>query len=315
MLFPAAAIDGLVHQLGGLRLRAECSLVAAHPHAHLYDNQQTNTRNDNATTIPTSAAIHQEVNNKNNKSNDSDALNIANDSVSNGKAKCPVGMAIATSPGGEELQLEYNRIIHTVPPFYNFPPSMTKELMQLLLKLDNRDDNIIGMVDEGVHHDTTKLPSSSWSEKLLRSCYRQSFELAFANSNGEKTGEHRGTLFDTVLSSLCLLITPSSSSIPSSESRRVAVPLLGAGCRGFPTEVALHVAAVESVAWLLSSGSCYHEGNIMADSSVRNDTSEQDNDNLDEMVIAFGLLEKDNAESLASKIGESLASITCNRSQ
>ena len=40
MMFSAETIDGLLHQLGGLRFRAECSLIPSHPYAHAYLNQQ-----------------------------------------------------------------------------------------------------------------------------------------------------------------------------------------------------------------------------------------------------------------------------------
>jgi hypothetical protein len=41
MLFPAAVIDGLVHQLGGMQLQKECSSLKQHKFACAYHNQQT----------------------------------------------------------------------------------------------------------------------------------------------------------------------------------------------------------------------------------------------------------------------------------
>jgi O-acetyl-ADP-ribose deacetylase (regulator of RNase III) len=35
-----------------------------------------------------------------------------------GDDRCPVGCAVSTPPGGTRLAAEYNRIVHTVPPFY-----------------------------------------------------------------------------------------------------------------------------------------------------------------------------------------------------
>jgi len=173
MMFSAAVVDGMVHQLGGMRLRAECKLKSA--------------------------------------------LAMGNDA-------CPVGTSVVTSPGGPELRAEYDSIVHTVPPFYAHHPS--------------------GNVDE-----------------LLRSCYRTSFELAFG------TG--------------------------IANNQRVAVPLLGAGCRGFPLDTAIQIAAEESVRWL----------DTTAVSSVDvNDEQEE------EEVVAFGLLEDTVASKLVTTIEESSVS-------
>eukprot|EP00804_Cyclotella_cryptica_P026168 CCRYP_009762-RA/>CCRYP_009762-RA protein AED:0.31 eAED:0.31 QI:220/0/0.33/1/0/0/3/0/124 len=46
--------------------------------------------------------------------------------------KCPVGTAVITSCGGEQLRAEYDNIVHTVPPFYNYPPTATSGMKQLL---------------------------------------------------------------------------------------------------------------------------------------------------------------------------------------
>ena len=173
MMFSAAVVDGMVHQLGGMRLRAECKLKSA--------------------------------------------LAMGNDA-------CPVGASVVTSPGGAELRAEYDSIVHTVPPFYAHHPS--------------------GNVDE-----------------LLRSCYRTSFELAFGTGNAN--------------------------------NQRVAVPLLGAGCRGFPLDTAIQIAAEESVRWL---------DTIAVSSLDVNDGQEE------EEVVAFGLLEDAVASKLVTSIEESSVS-------
>jgi len=64
MLFPVSVVDGLVHQLGGWKLEAECSWKR----------------------------------------------------MTNSDEPCPIGTAVRTSAGGE--QLEYDSIIHTTPPFF-----------------------------------------------------------------------------------------------------------------------------------------------------------------------------------------------------
>jgi O-acetyl-ADP-ribose deacetylase (regulator of RNase III) len=72
-----------------------------------------------------------------------------------------VGTAVITSAGGTELQAEYDNIIHTLPPFYKYPPSQTTELKEVL----------------GI--DAELLDEESWCYELLKSCYWHSFQLAF----------------------------------------------------------------------------------------------------------------------------------------
>ncbi len=98
---------------------------------------------------------------------------------------CPIGSAVSTSQGGARLIQEYDRIIHTSPPFYK--------------KYDEDEDE-----------DAADVPM-----KRLRLCYRAALHLAYS--------------FDGV--------------------ERVACPLIGAGARGFPLEIAINVAASEISAW------------------------------------------------------------------
>ena len=72
MLYPVSVVDGLVHQLGGWKLKLECKL----------------------------------------KSLSSD--------------KCPVGTAILTHAGGDELSRHYDHIIHTSPPFFKSTNNSTE---------------------------------------------------------------------------------------------------------------------------------------------------------------------------------------------
>lgn len=70
----------------------------------------------------------------------------------------------------------------------------------------------------------------------------------------------------------------------------MAVPLLGAGCRGFPLEVALNIAAQESARWIKTD-----EGDGKENTGNR------------ESVIAFGVLEDDIARKLADAIDVSIS--------
>lgn len=173
MMFSAAVVDGLVHQLGGVRLAAECKLKGL---------------------------------------------------LRGGGVTCPEGTSIVTSPGGSELRAEYDRIVHTVPPFFKHPP--------------REDCDVV---------------------EMLRSCYRSSLDLAFDT-------------FD----------------YGSAEEQRVAVPLLGAGCRGFPVDIAIKVAAEESVKWMNPP---------LNECDISSETGQQ--------VVAFGLLEEDTALKLIDAIERS----------
>jgi hypothetical protein len=53
------------------------------------------------------------------------------------------GTAVITSAGGKELKLEYDNIVHTTRPFYNYPPLITQEVQQLLgINFDRLIDQI-----------------------------------------------------------------------------------------------------------------------------------------------------------------------------
>lgn len=166
MLYSSSVVDGLVHQLGGLRLRMECSMLP---------------------------------------------------SIKGDDEKCPVGHAIKTSTAGK-LADEYSTIIHTTPPFYNYNDCCPKI--------------------------------------SLRECYQNSLKIA----------------------------VDQFSSLPNLKNR-VAVPLLGAGGRGFPIDSAVHIAATESIQW------CFERTNKRK-SSDRRDT------------LAFGIPEESTAEMLTKVLEE-----------
>ncbi len=268
MLFSAESIDGLLHQLGGLRFRAECNLVPPHPWAHAYLNQQR----------PKSAAKNGP------KTNDAiEVSNIVN--APNSNIKCPVGAVVSTPAVGGEIQSHYDRIIHTVPPFYNYPPTMTKEVKRLLG---------IGIGEEGEEdlHQSSK--------EFLRACYRQSFHEAFGSDNDKKDQGY--SLRNNPIASM-FGFGKNHHNQQSIRSQRVAVPLLGAGCRDFPKDVALEVAALESASWLLSDS----KNDVLATEANSSPKEEL-------MVVAFGLLESVDAEALVSSIEKTIQlrnAVTC----
>lgn len=75
------------------------------------------------------------------------------------------------------------------------------------------------------------------------------------------------------------------------EDRRVAVPLLGAGARGFPKHVAIRVASESVVQWLGLQGT-------PSDGGRESDGGRQ--------TIAFGLLEEEDAQELSEAIDRQL---------
>ena len=253
MLFSSETIDGLVHQLGGLRLRAECSLIPTHQYAHAYINQQQ----QNSSLGPEAAS--------------DDEMGIA---------KCPVGTAVMTSSGGDDLQKHYDTIIHTTPPFYNYPPSMSTELKRVL----------------GIDVDLSEDDDDECAKELLRSCYRQSFKLAFDNNtrdNSSTTNDYLNGILRNTWKRLFFGLHKSTKTAANKRRsrRRVAVPLLGAGCRAFPKEISLEVAATEGASWLSDESQSSDEGVI----KDKNEDGTTD-------AVVFGLLEKEDAHKLSDMI-------------
>ena len=129
-----------------------------------------------------------------------------------GDERCPVGHAVVTGPGGAELQAHFDRLVHTVPPFYDHHPD---------------------------------------PEHFLREAYRNSLAVAFGSSS------------------------------------RVACPLLGAGGRGFPLDIAIRLAGEASRRWL-------HEQD--------EDDEAEDDDCHHEQALAFAIPDMDIAEKLVESI-------------
>jgi O-acetyl-ADP-ribose deacetylase (regulator of RNase III) len=104
---------------------------------------------------------------------------------------------------------------------------------------------------DSIIHTTPPFYVDKESEILLQQCYERAFQLAFEGL---------------------------------SEEKRVAVPLLGAGARGFPTDVAIDIAARAATAWLRQVRNAGGIG----------------------QTLAFGLLEEDHANDLAATITREL---------
>jgi O-acetyl-ADP-ribose deacetylase (regulator of RNase III) len=287
MVFPAQTIDGLVHQLGGEQLRYECLAIQPLPCRPLWLYNY--------------------------------GKHVMSEEVETTKKLCPEGMAVQTSSGGPNLQVHYDTIIHTTPPFYNYPPLPLLHKYATLEESSNKNNDDNDDDDSKVH---------AWSKELLRLCYRHSFDLAFNNNNtnNNRINNNRSVhiqynngwqqlqsvLLQNLMSIFSSSSSPNNSSNPSSlttynnnncdaasGSRRVAVPLLGAGCRGFPTSIALDIAATESLSWLTTTADeenndcrlVYQEDDEVAVETIQ-----------DEDVIVFGLLEKEDSNQLSARV-------------
>ena len=238
MMFAAETVDGLVHLHGGAGMQAECAAVREHSAAELYDDQQSSGGEGDARVA--------------------------------GTVKCPVGQAVMTRPGGRALAEHWDAIVHTVPPFYDRPPSRTRRLAELLecaRSPDGADD---------AHR--------WWSRRLLRSCYERAFDRAFRGD--DDGGDDDGSLARRLLRAL-----GRGGGAARPANGRVATPLLGAGCRGFPRDAALEVAAECGAAWLRAGPA---------------DNGSEGEEEGGEETVAFGLLEEKDAEELSSRIGELL---------
>ena len=94
----------------------------------------------------------------------------------------------------------------------------------------------------------------------LRKCYRSAFDLAFGNDVSVRNSSlHDDDIIDVV---------------------KVACPLLGAGCRGFPVDIAIDIAVNESWKWLRRS--------------VHKDVGYN-------QVVAFGIPDKEIASSVVNE--------------
>jgi len=72
----------------------------------------------------------------------------------------------------------------------------------------------------------------------------------------------------------------SNNTLDEGNMTRVAVPLLGAGCRGFPVDVASEIAAQQSASWLCGD---------MNDGEFRKESQNQRKHSLTREVVAFGI--------------------------
>jgi hypothetical protein len=213
-----------------------------------------------------------------------------------------------TSPGGYELRRHYDAIIHTTPPFYDHPPSSPSPPSSA--STGGYDENENDDIEDDLESKRAR------SRTLLGSCYRESFALAFGGgldddddiSSNRSTDKERecdvvGWMRRSITRFLLarsrrrpgtddrILSAHVDDESPRRECRRVAVPLLGAGCRAFPKDVALDVAAHEAASWLLSSS----REMVIEEDKDGNERGKYD-------TVAFGLLDEEDAMDLSARL-------------
>ena len=180
--------------------------------------------------------------------------------------RCPEGQAIVTGPGDKDSELarQYDQIIHTVPPFYKYCGTLDSQHLSDENRIKNDDANTSASSASGSN-------INSDPEWILRQCYENSL--------------------NTAANSVLVRDEPSHSSYLPGQSEclvRVACPLIGAGCRGFPLDVAISVAANSASEWL------HHGHNTKNISSSPSTTTN--------MTLAFGIPDPTTANLLVEAL-------------
>lgn len=256
MLFPANAVDGLVHQLGGHQLKKD--LRDQFDDKNIDDRYFPFERFKSWLSLLSSSKT-KKINNKINNHNRGDG-----DGSDDGLIiRCPIGSAIGSGSGiGSDLSKHYDRIVHTVPPFYHH------------------------------HHENNP-------EKYLSLCYENSLSMAFVTSSSSAFVPP-----STMDSSNNKMNKVTSNGIKIEDSDRivrVACPLLGAGTRGTPLDIAVRIAAKESVRWC-NEVNHYHQSNLnQYSSSSPNDKKMKRGTT---KVLAFGIPDPEIVEMLVDAIEE-----------
>ena len=169
--------------------------------------------------------------------------------------RCPEGDAVSTSPGSRSSKLA--RQYDEI--IHTVAPFFNAASSAEIQDLSYREDDVVNDNDK---HDP---------ERILRQCYTNSMDIA--------------------TNSLKLRNQQNGKGAPSV---RVASPLLGAGCKGFPKDVAILVAASSAAEWLHG-----HEDITSASSATA------------DITLAFGIPEPTTAkllvEALQDEIKETLA--------
>lgn len=264
MLLPLSVIDGMVHTYGGWELQAELmwrrfvqqglSFFGRREEHNLGHHQQQ----------------HHSQQQESKESN-------------NGVVACPVGSAVRTTVGGK-LAESYDSVIHTAPPFYEYPPPLPPTIKEEEKK-DNKETVATAIASTQQQQTLRHRPE----EYFLGQCYANSFQLAQEElpSSSSKRGRREQYNHDA-------------------NNIRLATPLLGAGCRGFPLSVAMSVACTSTLDWLSTASAKaqqeQHQQQQQQQSSFDNPNQPP------KITIAFGLLEQSWAEEMKEMFQQEIES-------
>ena len=183
-----------------------------------------------------------------------------------------LGMSVVTGCNGiQDLENIYDFIIHTTPPFYH---------------RENHDSCL----------------------DLLKQCYTSSLNqvevLYDAQQRNKSNPQSTSWLWDTMVGWMddnSKGVHGSSRGLGNSKTLRVAIPLMGAGCRGFQSYLAMNVAATESVAWML---------NLKLVQSTRRRDDDDDDDDIQECIVAFAIPDPQLADLLVLEIQKTIQNQT-----
>jgi Macro domain len=134
-------------------------------------------------------------------------------------APCPIGHAVITSAGNDVVAQHYQQIVHTTPPFYNN------------------------------YHETDTGTTRDPVEVLLSNCYRTALHMTNPKSTSSSSSSSSPALrwfWNKMYNN------NNNNTHNNPDGINVAMPLLGAGARAFPLDVACQVAAQSMVRWLSS---------------------------------------------------------------
>jgi O-acetyl-ADP-ribose deacetylase (regulator of RNase III) len=182
--------------------------------------------------------------------------------------KLPLGTAVVTSCKDiQELEKLYDFIIHTTPPFYpHYNGSDSSK---------NHDHEI----------------------EVLKKCYTSSFHRIEEWYRQGRMGDEFSTtssLWETVLNWMNgKSSVVENNDLGNTRTLRIGIPLIGAGARGFPSNVAIFLAATQSVSWMMD-----HRDTHM-DSLPHEDGNR-------ECVLAFGIPDPQIADGLATEIRQQI---------
>jgi O-acetyl-ADP-ribose deacetylase (regulator of RNase III) len=189
------------------------------------------------------------------------ALATTMKSQSQQKQRINEGTAIQTNVVGQKLIdiSGYKKLIHTVPPFFHHHNH------------NHNDDNTHNNDNNNDDNDNDDV------DFLLAECYRNSLKVAIMRSSSSSSTSSS---------------PPLNNDNSTKNNLRIACPLLGAGCRGFPIDRAIRIAATTTIEWMMMINGNHNNNN----SNNGNITTDTDNDTNTDDVTDKMMTDKNNTK-------------------